>query len=48
MPKIATAQELNFGDRDDTHRELFDLYSQEAEKLIENDTFIRLLVENKK
>ena len=48
IPKVTTAQELHFGDRDDTRRELFDFYSQEAEKLVEDNNFIRLLVESKR
>ena len=48
MPQVPTAQEtLKFGDQDDVREELFKLYTEKAEKLIEDNNFIRRLVESK-
>ena len=41
-------QEKKWGDMDDARQELLDFYSQEAEKLVEDNNFIRLLVESRK
>lgn len=48
MPKLAVGPQKKWGDMDDARQELLDFYSQESEKLIEDNNFIRLLVESRK
>lgn len=47
MPKLMVGQEGKWSDMGDTRQELLDFYSQESEKLIEDNNFIRLLVESR-